>query len=505
MPTDAIRTRRTAERRDPDRPGPRRGPRPGRRPDRRARRSRADAAGAARFVARSEGVIAGLPVVATARPSGSAWRRLAGRSSATATASSPGTVDRAGRRADAVAPGDGADRPELPPAAQRGRHPDRPVRRRGRRHEGRRSSTPGRPRRAGGPWRSTPSAAAAGRNHRIGPVRRRPDQGQPPRLARRTAATRSARPSRRPGRRPPPGTVVEVEVDTLDQLDRALECGPDIILVDNLGPEALAEAVRRRDARAPGVLLEASGGVTLATVRGPGPDGRRPDQRRRADPLGPGARHRARLRSTVRIAPLVNIPLLRPAPRRRGASSSRSAELGAGPRRASARDLDELEAFGFAIERHPYRGVAYRGPAERLCPDQIEYGLGTRRVGRRVAVWNRVASTNDLAARAAASPANEGLVVLAEEQTAGRGRRGRTWTAPPGSSVLMSVLLFPPGPLADTGLADGARGGGGRPRSSPSGPASTRGSSGPTTSGSTAGRSPASWSSAAQGRSSGSA
>jgi nicotinate-nucleotide pyrophosphorylase (carboxylating) len=64
----------------------------------------------------------------------------------------------------------------------------------------------------------------------------------------------------------PPGTVVEVEVDTLEQLDRALECAPDIILVDNLGPAALAEAVRRRDARAPGVLLEASGGVTLATV-----------------------------------------------------------------------------------------------------------------------------------------------------------------------------------------------------------------------------------------------
>jgi nicotinate-nucleotide pyrophosphorylase (carboxylating) len=65
----------------------------------------------------------------------------------------------------------------------------------------------------------------------------------------------------------PAGGFVEIEVDTLEQLDRALACGPDIILVDNLGPEALAEAVRRRDARGPGVLLEASGGVTLATVR----------------------------------------------------------------------------------------------------------------------------------------------------------------------------------------------------------------------------------------------
>jgi nicotinate-nucleotide pyrophosphorylase (carboxylating) len=65
----------------------------------------------------------------------------------------------------------------------------------------------------------------------------------------------------------PWGTVVEIEVDSLAQLDRALECDPDIILVDNLGPDALAEAIRRRDARAPRILLEASGGVTLETVQ----------------------------------------------------------------------------------------------------------------------------------------------------------------------------------------------------------------------------------------------
>jgi nicotinate-nucleotide pyrophosphorylase (carboxylating) len=64
----------------------------------------------------------------------------------------------------------------------------------------------------------------------------------------------------------PRGTVVELEVDSLAQLDCALACAPDIILVDNLGPEYLAEAVRRRDAVAPEVQLEASGGVTLATV-----------------------------------------------------------------------------------------------------------------------------------------------------------------------------------------------------------------------------------------------
>jgi nicotinate-nucleotide pyrophosphorylase (carboxylating) len=66
--------------------------------------------------------------------------------------------------------------------------------------------------------------------------------------------------------RVPAQTIVEVEVDSLEQLDAALAAGPDIVLVDNLGPAAFAEAVARRNARAPGVLLEASGGVTLETV-----------------------------------------------------------------------------------------------------------------------------------------------------------------------------------------------------------------------------------------------
>ena len=59
-------------------------------------------------------------------------------------------------------------------------------------------------------------------------------------------------------------------------------------------------------------------------------------------------------------------------------------------------DLNALVAFGFLIERHPVFGVAYRGPAGRLCPDQIEAGLNTLRIGRQVAVWSRIASTSTL-------------------------------------------------------------------------------------------------------------
>jgi nicotinate-nucleotide pyrophosphorylase (carboxylating) len=60
---------------------------------------------------------------------------------------------------------------------------------------------------------------------------------------------------------------LEIEVDTLDQLDQALACAPDIVLLDNMTTDELREAVRRRQAAAPGVLLEASGGVNLDTVR----------------------------------------------------------------------------------------------------------------------------------------------------------------------------------------------------------------------------------------------
>ncbi|MEX1095546.1 MAG: carboxylating nicotinate-nucleotide diphosphorylase [Planctomycetales bacterium] len=66
----------------------------------------------------------------------------------------------------------------------------------------------------------------------------------------------------------PSGMPVEVEVDTLAELEAALAAGPDVVLLDNMPLDVLREAVRRRDAAAPGVLLEASGGVTLATVRG---------------------------------------------------------------------------------------------------------------------------------------------------------------------------------------------------------------------------------------------
>ena len=66
----------------------------------------------------------------------------------------------------------------------------------------------------------------------------------------------------------PAGCVVQVEVDTLAQLEDALAARPDIVLLDNMSNDELRAAVARRGAVAPGVLLEASGGVNLRSVRG---------------------------------------------------------------------------------------------------------------------------------------------------------------------------------------------------------------------------------------------
>jgi BirA family biotin operon repressor/biotin-[acetyl-CoA-carboxylase] ligase len=76
-------------------------------------------------------------------------------------------------------------------------------------------------------------------------------------------------------------------------------------------------------------------------------------------------------------------------------------------------------------------------------PDDL-WELPHRHVGHQVLVFRSVRSTNDIAATLADDLAHAGVAVLAEEQTAGRGQYGRLWQAPPGSSVLLSVLLFPP-------------------------------------------------------------
>ncbi|MCC6125286.1 MAG: nicotinate-nucleotide diphosphorylase [Pirellulales bacterium] len=66
---------------------------------------------------------------------------------------------------------------------------------------------------------------------------------------------------------PSPPIIVEVEVDTLEQLADVLPVGPDIVLLDNMSPEQLRNAVALRDRLNAAVELEASGGISLQTIR----------------------------------------------------------------------------------------------------------------------------------------------------------------------------------------------------------------------------------------------
>jgi BirA family biotin operon repressor/biotin-[acetyl-CoA-carboxylase] ligase len=66
-----------------------------------------------------------------------------------------------------------------------------------------------------------------------------------------------------------------------------------------------------------------------------------------------------------------------------------------------------------------------------------------RRIGHRVERHRSIGSTNDRARELLAEPDGDGAVVVADEQTAGRGRLGRRWESPPGRNLYLSVALVP--------------------------------------------------------------
>ena len=94
---------------------------------------------------------------------------------------------------------------------------------------------------------------------------------------------------------------------------------------------------------------------------------------------------------------------------------------------------------------------AILAPMMHLTGEAIAAALTTRRLGRPALVFERTGSTNDVARDYARAGAADGLLLLAEEQTAGRGRLDRTWWAPAGTSLLMTLLLRPALPLAQAG------------------------------------------------------
>ena len=91
---------------------------------------------------------------------------------------------------------------------------------------------------------------------------------------------------------------------------------------------------------------------------------------------------------------------------------------------------------------------------EALNIDVIRQQLATHTIGRRIVLHEVVASTNASLRGLADAGALEGTVVLAERQTAGRGRANKTWFSPPGVNLYASILFRPPiGAAAAPGFA----------------------------------------------------
>ncbi len=106
-------------------------------------------------------------------------------------------------------------------------------------------------------------------------------------------------------------------------------------------------------------------------------------------------------------------------------------------------EIAELEKLGYTIESHPHFGYRLLGTPDRLTADDIKAQLKGGLIGSEILVFEETASTNEVIEHLAKSGAREGLVVFAESQTHGRGRRGRAWASPRGKGLWFSVLLRP--------------------------------------------------------------
>ena len=122
-----------------------------------------------------------------------------------------------------------------------------------------------------------------------------------------------------------------------------------------------------------------------------------------------------------------------------------SAQLGV-TRAGVWKAIEGLRREGYAIESAPRRGYHIAPPKDAVWPSLIRKHLNTAWAGQRIDYYDQAGSTNQIARELGeqdASLAPHGTLVVADEQTAGRGRMDRTWQSRPGSAALMSLLLRP--------------------------------------------------------------
>ncbi|MDY6853309.1 MAG: biotin--[acetyl-CoA-carboxylase] ligase [Thermodesulfobacteriota bacterium] len=112
-------------------------------------------------------------------------------------------------------------------------------------------------------------------------------------------------------------------------------------------------------------------------------------------------------------------------------------------RTAVWKQISRLRKEGFQIEAHPRLGYSLVFSPDRLLPSEIRNGIKASLIGSEISYYEKIESTNAIAKNLAMNGAEEGTLVIAEEQTKGRGRLNRDWLSPAYSNILMSLIFRP--------------------------------------------------------------
>jgi BirA family biotin operon repressor/biotin-[acetyl-CoA-carboxylase] ligase len=112
-------------------------------------------------------------------------------------------------------------------------------------------------------------------------------------------------------------------------------------------------------------------------------------------------------------------------------------------RTAVWKHVNELRRIGYEIDSSPRTGYSFIKSPDLVIPEEIALGLNTSIMGRRILYREEVTSTQDEAGELARKGAEEGVVVISERQTKGRGRKGRLWSSPSREGLYFSTVLRP--------------------------------------------------------------
>lgn len=112
-------------------------------------------------------------------------------------------------------------------------------------------------------------------------------------------------------------------------------------------------------------------------------------------------------------------------------------------RTAVWKHISKLKQEGYELESVTRKGYRLLYSPDLLTADELAYGLNTKEIGQKILCFDEIDSTNLEVKRQALDDEKHGLVVVAEEQLKGRGRKGRQWVSPKGKGIWMSLMLKP--------------------------------------------------------------